>query len=165
MNTPRFIVDANVGKLARWLRMAGYDTLFFNSSDDSEMMSIASDEDRVILTRDTQIMKRRLITGGEVRAILIESDDSEKQMFQVIDTLKLRPLLRPFTICLECNHTLFPRDRDDVRNRVPPYVFSTQQYYMECPNCHRIYWKGTHWEAMSERLRKFDHGVSQDDDA
>ncbi len=150
----KFIVDNNVGKLAKWLRIMGYDTLFFNGSDDSSMIAIALAEDRVILTRDTQIMKRRVVTSGQLKAILIQCDEPERQMSQVIDTLNLWQF-KPFTICLECNQTLVERSKQQVKDRVPPYVFKTQSQYMECPACHRIYWRGTHWQAMTEKLSKF----------
>jgi uncharacterized protein with PIN domain len=156
INNLKFIVDNNTGKLVRWLRMMGYDTLFFNGSDDSRMVATALKEGRVILTRDTQIMKRRVITGGQIRAVFIRSDKPEKQMQQVIDTLNLDCRFRPFTLCLECNQSLQERSKQEIKNRVPPYVFKTQNQYMECPACHRIYWRGTHWQAMTEKLEQLD---------
>ena len=150
----RFMVDNNVGKLAKWLRMMGYDALFFNGSDDSSMVTTAMAEDRVILTRDTGIMKRRLVTSGRLEAILITSDIPEMQLKQVIGTLNLDIYFRPFTICLECNQPLVERSRQQVENRVPPYVFKTQGQYMECLACHRIYWRGTHWQAMIKKLER-----------
>ena len=148
----RFIVDHNVGKLAKWLRMMGYDSLFFDGSDDSHMVALALAEGRVILTRDSEIMKRRVITSGRLQAVLIDSEEPEWQMRQLMDTLDLRRQLRPFTLCLECNQSLVERSREDVKDRVPPYVYKTQSQYMECPACRRIYWQGTHWEAMTRKL-------------
>ena len=136
----------------------GYDTVFFNGSNDSSMIRIALNQDRVILTRDTQIMKRGVVTKGRLKAILIESADSELQMRQVIETLNLDCHFNPFTICLECNQPLVERSKQEVQDRVPPYVFQTQSQYMECPACHRIYWRGTHWQAMSQKLEKFGKG-------
>jgi uncharacterized protein with PIN domain len=154
----KFIVDHNVGKLAKWLRIMGYDTLFFNGSDDSNMVSMALADGRVILTRDTQIMKRRVVTRGKLKAVLITSDEPEQQMRQVIDTLNLNCQFKPFTICLECNQPLVERSKQEVKDLVPPYVFKTQSQYMECPSCHRIYWRGTHWQAMTKRLEKLIKG-------
>ena len=151
---PRFIVDHNVGKLSKWLRLMGYDALFFNGSDDANMIATALKEDRVILTKDTQIMKRWIITSGRLKAILIEDDKSEQQICQVINALNLDSRFRPFTMCLECNQPLEEKSKQEVKDRVPPYVFQTQNQYMECPNCHRIYWRGTHWQRMSEKLQK-----------
>jgi len=151
----KFIVDNNVGKLTKWLRMMGYDTLFFNGSDDSRMIATALAEGRIILTRDTQIMRRRVVTNGQLKAILIKSDEPEQQMRQVIESLELNCQFRPFAICLECNQPLVARSKQQVQDRVPPYVFQTQSEYVECPACQRIYWRGTHWQAMTKRLEKF----------
>jgi uncharacterized protein with PIN domain len=154
-DTPKFIVDHNVGKLVKWLRLMGYDTRFFNGNDDSELVAMAQAEGRVILSRDTQIMKRRVITSGKLKAVLIQSDEPERQIHQVIDTLGLDCRFRPFALCLECNQPLVERSKDEVKELVPPYVFKTQNQFMQCPNCQRIYWRGTHWQAMTERLEKF----------
>ncbi|MBM4446645.1 MAG: hypothetical protein FJ023_04740 [Chloroflexi bacterium] len=151
----KFIVDNNVGKLGKWLRIMGYDTLLFTEEDDGKMVKVALAQDRVILTKDTQIMRRRLVTSGRLKAILIEDDDSKAQLQQIVGTLSLDYQFRPFSICLECNEDLIERDRDEVRDLVPPYVFNTQNLYMECPSCHRIYWRGTHWQAMSRELERF----------
>jgi len=154
-NELKFIVDNNVGKLAKWLRMMGYDTIFFDGSNDSHMVAKALAEGRVILTRDTEIMKRRLVTSGRLKAILINSNEPEPQIQQVINTLNLDCQFRPFTLCLECNQPLAEKNKDQVKDRVPPHVFRTQSQYMECPACHRIYWRGTHWQAMTKKLKKF----------
>jgi len=154
----KFIVDHNVGKLAKWLRMMGYDTLFFTGEDDWQMIMTALNEGRVIVTRDTQIMKRGVVTSGRLKAVLIRGDEPRQQLQQVAETLKLDRQSRSFTICLECNQPLEERTRQQVRNRVPPYVFQTQNQYVECPSCHRIYWKGTHWQAMTRQLEKLRQG-------
>jgi uncharacterized protein with PIN domain len=143
-----------VGKLAKWLRMMGYDSLFFDGEDDSQMVRRALAEGRIILTRDTEIMKRRVINNGRLKAILIKSEEPERQMRQLMTALDLKENLAPFTLCLECNQPLVGRTREEVKDRVPPYVYKTQTQYMECPACHRIYWRGTHWAAMLRKLEK-----------
>jgi len=148
------MVDQNVGKLARWLRIMGYDARLFKGKDDSQMVAIAVKEERVLLTKDTQVMKRRVITSGMLKAIFIESDEPEQQMCQVIGSLNLDCWFKPFAVCLECNQPLVERSKHEVKNLVPPYVFQTQNQYMECPACHRIYWRGTHWQAMTRNLKK-----------
>ena len=136
----------------------GYDTLFFNGGSDSRMIATALAEGRVLLTRDTQIMKRGVVTRGLLKAILIESDKPEMQMHQVTDTLGLDSRFKPFTICLECNQPLLERGKHQVKDLVPLYVFQTQSQYMQCPACQRIYWRGTHWQAMTQKLKKFKKG-------
>ena len=137
--------------------MMGFDSLFFNGEDDSQMVRQALAEGRVLLTRDTGIMKRRVVTGGRLKAILMESEEPEQQMRQLVATIDIKTQSRPFTICLECNQLLMAKSKPQVEDRVPHYVFRTQDQYMECPNCHRLYWRGTHWQAMTERLKKFSH--------
>ena len=151
----KFMVDHNVGKLAKWLRMVGYDAKVFKGEDDSDMVKTAMAENRVILTRDTQIVRRRVVTNGQLKVILIENDQLEAQLKQIIIVLKLnRSDFRPFTICLECNEPLIKQNKEEVKDRVPPFVFKTQAQYVECPICHRIYWRGTHWQAMVHKIEK-----------
>jgi uncharacterized protein with PIN domain len=147
----KFIVDNNVGKLARWLRALGYDTAFINPIEDSELVEIAHREGRIILTKDTGILRRRLITSGDIRAIRIEGDDWRRQLAQVVRELGLnaQPV---FTRCLECNTELEPRTREEARPFVPPYVHRTQQSFLACPTCRRHYWQGTHWQRMNNDL-------------
>jgi uncharacterized protein with PIN domain len=151
----KFIVDNNVGKLAKWLRIMGYDALLFTEEDDGKMVKVALAQNRVILTKDTQIMRRRLVTSGRLKAILIRDDEPRSQLRQIADTLGLDYQFRPFSICIECNQSLVERNKDEVRDLVPSHVFETQSLYMECPSCHRIYWRGTHWQAMSRELEMF----------
>ena len=157
----RFIAANNVGKLARWLRLMGYDTVFLGQKDDARMIRMALGENRVILTKDTQFMKRRLVTNGTLRTICIEQDDPRLQVREVVKTLMLDYRFKPFSLCLECNRLLVARGREEVRSLVPARVFETQTQYMECPTCHRIYWPGTHWEAMGKELQDLQSGGHQ----
>jgi len=149
--TVRFIVDANVGKLARWLRMLGYDTMYFNDIDDGELVKLGLKQKRVIVTKDTQIMLRRVITDGRVRAVLITDDDPKDQFRFLSKEFKL-DRSKQFTRCLECNQVLVHRDRNEVRELVPPYVFKTQTQYYQCLECERVYCRATHWQHMTQEL-------------
>ncbi|MBT9166379.1 MAG: hypothetical protein DDT25_01063 [Chloroflexi bacterium] len=149
---PKFIVDLNVGKLARRLRMLGYDTLFINGLDDNDLVRVALKEGRVLLTKDTGILRRGVAFTGKIKVVLIEAENVREQLRQVVETLHLKSGSDPFSLCLECNQPLIPRGREEVRDLVPPYVFQTQEQYMQCPGCNRIYWRGTHWQRMNEEL-------------
>lgn len=133
----------------------GYDTVLFKQKDDNQMIKIALSEDRVILTKDAQFMKRRLVTNGTLKTVHIEQDDPRRQVQEVVKTLGLDYHFKPFSLCLECNSALVARDKEDVRNLVPAHVFETQTQYTQCLACHRIYWPGTHWQAMVKKL----HGM------
>lgn len=149
----KFMVDHNVGKLAKWLRMVGYDTALFTGLDDSEMVAAALEENRIILTRDTQIVRRRVVLNGQLRVILIRSDRLQEQIKQIVDTIPLNKNdFRPFTLCMEDNEPLESRNKEDLKDRIPPYVFQTQNDFVQCPACHRIYWKGTHWKNMVKKI-------------
>ncbi len=154
----KFIADNNVGKLARWLRLMGYDTLLFKQKDDDRMIKTALREDRVVLTKDAQFMKRHVVTSGKTKSIHIECDDPGLQVQQVVNMLKLDYHFKPFSLCLECNRVLIVRDKDEVRTLVPNRVLETQTQYTQCPVCHRVYWPGTHWRAMSKKLQDLQSG-------
>jgi uncharacterized protein with PIN domain len=148
---PRFVADCNVGRLARWLRALGYDASYHAYIGDAELVREAAAEDRVLLTRDRDLMKRRVIQTGLVRAILIHGDDVTTQLRQVFGLLKL-DLDHFLTRCIECNSELRPQPAASVAARVPPFVRSTQTRYSECPDCGRVYWAGTHGRRMREVL-------------
>ena len=155
MEAPRFIADNNVGKLAKWLRMMGYDTSFFNGEDDSQMVAIAVAESRVILTRDRQIAKRRLVTNGRLKVCLFNTSEPKEQIRHLIKEYELKTDFKPFSLCIECNRALEEKTKEQVGDRVPQYVFKTQESYMECPACHRIYWRGSHWQVMCRHLKEW----------
>ena len=150
----RFIADANVGRLAKWLRALGYDTLFFKEIDDNDLVRIGLAEGRVLLTRDSRLMERRVAALGPLKAILIRSEEVQLQLKQVVKSLGLDCRRRPFSLCLECNESLESVPRSEVRTQVPPYVFETQTSFHRCPSCRKVYWQGTHWQRMSEDLER-----------
>ena len=147
----KFIVDNNVGRLTGWLRALGHDTLFINPIEDDDLIDVARREGRTILTKDTGILRRRVITSGEVPALYVEGDDWRVQLGQVVRDLDLDP--QPtFVRCIECNTPLERRTRDQAQPHVPPYVHRTQEEFLACPKCGRHYWKGTHWQRMREEI-------------
>jgi uncharacterized protein with PIN domain len=154
----KFIVDHNVAKLSLWLRMMGYDTVVFDQPDDWQMIRIALAEQRIIITRDTGVMKRRVITGGQAKAIFMSSENPEEQIAQVINTFNLKSV-KPFSRCLECNAVLIEVLPDTVHGLVPTYVFEIQKQFMQCPVCRQVYWRGTHWQKMLETIEKLTPGV------
>jgi len=149
----KFIADNNVGKLARWLRLIGYDTVLLKQKDDAQMIKIALDDNRMILTKDAQFMKRRLVTSGALKTLHIEQDTPEVQVQEAVESLSLDYDFKPFSRCLECNQVLVARDKQDAKDFVPARVFGTQTQYTQCPACHRVYSPGTHWQAMRRKLK------------
>jgi uncharacterized protein with PIN domain len=149
----RFITDNNVGKLARWLRLIGYDTVLLKQKDDAQMIKIALGENRVILTKDAEFMKRRVVKDGTLKTVHIEQDDPDVQVQELVRTLRLDYDFKPFSRCLECNRALAARDKEAVRGLIPARVLETQTQFTQCPACRRIYWPGTHWQAMGRKLK------------
>jgi len=152
LRDPRFVADTHLGKLARHLRMAGFDTLYGNDWDDDRIAAIALAERRTILTRDRGLLRRRDVERGYcVRAV-----ESEAQLGEVVGRLQLEPLIRPFTRCRECNTPLEDLAREAVRERVPERVLGLYERFKRCPTCGRVYWEGTHYRRMQgvlERVR------------
>ena len=147
-----FLVDINAVKLARWLRLLGYDAEVLPGADDNRLIALALKESRVLLTRDTQIMLRRIVTTGKLKALLLQYDDPKQQLNQVVAAIGLNYNFGPFTRCLECNKPLVNRSKEEVRGLVPPYVFDTQVEFKQCSDCKRIYWRGTHWQNMNREM-------------
>jgi len=148
----RFIADCNVGRLARWLRLLGYDTLFANGLDDDGILRIALKEGRIVLTRDTHFLRRHVTRSGQVKMVFLQAEDVKKQVSQVVRELGLDWREARFSRCIECNSPLEARDREAVRSLIPPYVYQTQREFAQCPGCGRIYWQGTHWQRMRGEL-------------
>jgi uncharacterized protein len=136
-----------VGKLARWLRVLGVDVLYSNSYEDDEIVRLAEAENRVILTRDTGLVARRM----QAKYLFIERDQYKEQLRQVLRTFDLRDF-KVFSRCLECNTPLESVDKEEVFERIPPFVYLTQERFATCPTCHRVYWHGTHAEEILKRI-------------
>jgi uncharacterized protein with PIN domain len=144
----KFIADVMVGKLARWLRILGYDVLYSNTFDDDEIVMEAESAGRIILTRDTGLYGRRM----RAQCVLIDSDDYKKQVRQVTRQFDLKAF-NFLSRCLECNVLLEPIDKEDAFEKVPPFVYLSQDRFASCPSCNRVYWHGSHAEEM---LRQFE---------
>src|SRR5260370_35771556 len=140
---PRFLADCNVGRLARWLRAMGYDASYHARIDDSELVREAAAENRVVLTRDRDLTKRRVIQTGVVLAILIRDDEVTKQLRQGFAELGLE-LKEALTRCLERNSELVARMPAMAPGRVPPHVREPQPPYSEDPEVCAIHSAGTH---------------------
>ena len=144
LRTTKFVADAHLGGLARLLRMAGFDTLYDNNYQDDEIERIAAEQDRIVLTRDRELLKRRGVSHGcYVRAL-----KSRQQLAEIFDRLDLHRSVHPFTLCLSCNTPLRPVDKQAVFDRLPDRVRSLYNRFSTCDSCHGIFWEGSHWERM-----------------
>jgi uncharacterized protein with PIN domain len=148
LREPRFVADAHLGGLARLLRMTGFDTLYDNHFADDEIERIAAAQGRIVLTRDRKLLERRGITHGcWVRALR-----GELQLRELFDRLDLARSARPFTRCLRCNAPLRAVDKAQVAPLLPPCVGERHERFVRCEGCARVFWEGTHWQRMRERV-------------
>jgi len=144
----RFIADAMLGRLAKWLRLLGFDTLYFADISDRRLLRIGMEEDRIILTRDTRLIERR----GIRNYILLKSNDPFQQLIEVIDSLKLKEF-NLLSRCVNCNGLLSKvRDKNEIKDSVPEFVFLNCNTFMKCNDCGKVYWEGTHPEKFRKKL-------------
>jgi uncharacterized protein with PIN domain len=147
---PKFIADNHVGRLAVYLRMLGYDTLYRNDYQDPELAQVAGAEGRILLTRDRRLLMRRAVRFG----YCLRSTDPREQLTEVVRRYGLASQSQPFRRCLRCNQPLQPVAKADIIERLEPL---TQLYFDDfstCPGCEQVYWKGSHYEHMLELIRK-----------
>jgi len=144
LRNPKFIADVHLGKLARYLRMVGFDVLYKNNFDDDEIVKISLEEKRAILTKGRGILKRNDVTHG----YWVRSGKVKAQVVEIIKRFDLKKLIEEFTRCIECNSMLESISKKEVINELPPKVSSSQNSFSVCPSCKKVYWKGTHYQRM-----------------
>ena len=151
----RFLVDANLAKLASLLRMCGLDATDAGmlppgaaDREDARLVAAARREQRIILTRDRRLLARKAVTHG----CFVRSQDPEQQLLFVLRRFHLASAVRPFSRCMRCNQPLRPVAKADVLHHLPPMVRVEQQSFSRCPRCLRLYWPGSHWQRMRRRL-------------
>lgn len=148
-----------LGTLAKWLRILGYDTCFDPALDDHHLVRLARAENRVLLTRDRELARRR-----GVRALFVTGDRLEEQIRQVLADLDLVPgrlWAEGPSRCPVCNTPLETIDRQSAMARVPAHVAQTQDQFRSCPGCQRVYWRGSHWQRMVEFLDNLSSVVNR----
>lgn len=141
----KFIADAMLGRLAKRMRLLGFDVLYDAKLSDNEVIRSSLEEDRVILTRDVALSARPLAANR----LFISSDRVQEQVEQVLCSFHLEALTRPLTRCSECNGALSPIAKQDVRDLVSQHVYDKHETFLRCRQCGRIYWEGTHVKRMA----------------
>ena len=148
----RFVLDVHLGRLAAYLRMLGFDSLYRNDYPDRELARVSADEERILLTRDRELLKRAVVTRG----YYVRSTNPRQQLVEVLRRFDLFNSTAPFARCLACNGLLLPATLDAVRDGLPPRIRETHREFLRCEACARVYWKGSHYA----RMRKFVEAIS-----
>ena len=143
----RFVLDVHLGRLAAYLRLAGFDAVYRNDLDDAELARIAADG-RVLLTRDQELLKRRAVTRG----YWVRTTSPRAQLVEVLRRFDLTGTVRPFSRCLRCNALVRPVSKADVIAELPPRTRRYYDEFLQCPGCDRIYWRGGHFDGLQRLL-------------
>ena len=146
----RFILDVHLGKLARYLRMLGFDTVYERAQDDGVIIDLSLQQQRIILTRDLGILKQSRVTHG----YWLRHDDPKQQLQEVLLALDLFHQLQPFTRCMDCNGLIHPVDRKSIRGHISLNTFQRFQEFWQCHDCMKIYWRGSHYDGMLRQVKK-----------
>jgi uncharacterized protein with PIN domain len=147
----KFLADPALGKLTKWLRMLGYDTIYYRGDIDRNFLRKAEREERVVLTRKKD-MAGRSFSG---RMFIISEDHVQNQIKEVKQKLSLKPDRgKLFSICLKCNKELEEISREEVKEYVPDYVFENYEDFRMCPQCRNVFWPGTHRDNMLDELKR-----------
>ena len=145
----RFVLDGRLGRLAAYLRLAGFDTLILGDADDWRLAEIARAQQRILLTRDRGLLKRRAVTHG----YCVRETAPRRQFVEIIRRFDLRRQVDAFSRCLACNGGIAEADAEDMRERVPAGVWDRQRQFRMCKSCRRVYWPGSHQARMIRLLR------------
>ncbi|MBN2544002.1 Mut7-C RNAse domain-containing protein [bacterium] len=144
----KFVADVMLGRLSRWLRLLGYDVKYSPDNDDNKLLYLALTEERLLLTRD-----RKLAERASKQSILIGSEKLVEQLKELVNKAGISTELR-FSRCSICNKIIKPIDKKAVIDKVPPYTYKTHDEFYYCPECERIYWKGSHKKLIRDFLEK-----------
>ncbi len=157
LREPRFVLDVHLGRLAGYLRMLGFDTVYSNRASDPELVRISSEQGRILLTRDRGVLKHSAVTHG----YWLRETDSRRQAAEVVSRFDLARLLRPLTLCMVCNEPLRAVSKAEVSGRVPPGTLEWCNEFRECAGCRRVYWYGSHCRRMHRWIEELA-GASQE---
>ncbi|KAA3438240.1 Mut7-C RNAse domain-containing protein [Rufibacter hautae] len=152
----RFVLDVHLGKLARYLRLLGFDTLYENHYDDQTIAQISGQEKRIVLTRDIGLLKQKVVVWG----YWLRSQQWEEQLREVIIRYGLKSQIQPFTRCMACDGRIAEVPKESVLPLLPPKTRIYFHEFYQCLKCHRVYWKGSHFDKMQGFLDRLHLRIS-----
>ena len=158
LREPRFVVDAHLGKLARYLRLLGFDTRFENDCGDAALVQAVQAEHRILLTRDRALLMRRGVTHG----CYVRPTRPLDQLGYLIRRLDLYRCFRPFTRCMLCNGFLGPVDKRELEDSLPPRVRVAFERFWRCGGCGQVYWQGSHYDRLQGLVQELGAGAGRE---
>jgi uncharacterized protein with PIN domain len=157
LREPRFVLDVHLGKLAAYMRMLGFDAVYRNCFVDAQLARISAREHRTLLTRDRGLLKRSTVTHG----YWLRETDSRAQLAEIVHRFDLAGSIRPFTRCMACNGVLRVVEKSDVRRELPPRVAEGFDDFRQCPDCRRVFWRGSHYQRMQHWIEQLTGARSE----
>lgn len=148
LRSPRFVLDNHLGRLAGYLRLLGFDCLYRNDYQDRELAEISARQERILLTRDRGLLKRKIVTRG----YLVRSDQPLKQAEEIIRRFDLASSVRPFTRCSRCNGRLISVEKSEVFDQLEPLTKKHYNQFTRCKECGQVYWRGSHFQKLEEKI-------------
>lgn len=148
LREPRFVLDVHLGRLASYLRLLGFDTLYRNDYEDDELIAISHREHRTVLTRDTGLLKRAELTHGA----FVHATEPRRQLREVLGRFQLEAAIAPFTRCARCNAAVQRIPADEAVGEAPPAVARDKAQFSRCTGCGQLYWRGSHPSRLQQRL-------------
>jgi uncharacterized protein with PIN domain len=150
----KFILSPELGRLAKWLRILGFDAVYFSQPNFPALLIQALRDSRIILTRNSRFIDK----ARAAKCAHIKSDEVQEQLKQALKEFNIKPDPdEMFSRCIICNTQLCEIEKKQVKDKVPEYVFKTQDEFFSCPSCQRIYWSGTHWGNVKKTLEEFKY--------
>ncbi len=146
----RFILDTHLGRLASYLRMMGFDTLYRNDYPDDELAEVSNAEERILLTRDVGLLKRSLVVHG----YYVRNTNPRERLHEITERYNLAEQVEPFKFCLRCNGNLHEVDKADIIDQLPERTAEFYDAFHQCDSCEQIFWKGSHYDRMEKLLNE-----------
>ena len=153
LRNTRFILDVHLGKLARYLRMLGFDTAYNRERDSSMLIDLSLQQERIILTRSLGVLKQSRVKHG----YWLRHHEPLQQLREVLLALDLFRQLLPFTRCMDCNGHIHPVDRAVIKGQIDPDIFQRFREFKQCQDCRKIYWRGSHYKSMLRLVSELGH--------
>lgn len=154
LNEARFVLDAHLGRLAAYLRMLGFDTLYRNDYDDATLADTSANEHRILLTCDRLLLMRKQVAYG----YFVRSRQPHQQLPEILSRFDLYDQQKPFTRCMHCNGTTGAVNKQDIEAQLLPKTKKYYDKFVRCRTCKKIYWQGSHYSKMQEMLDKIKTG-------